>query len=245
MSIGQRDAGAAVRAAEPASSGRQCRYLDLLINIFVVVLLVSNLIAAKITQVGPLVFSAAQMLFPVTYIFGDVFTEVYGYAASRKAIWIGFLASLLLAVLGLFAVYLPPAPAFHNQEAFRTIFGIVPRVIAASLVAYWAGEFANSFTLAKLKLVTNGRHLWTRTVGSTIVGQGVDTVLVMVLLFAGSQPPGLIVRLILSGYIFKVVYEVVATPLTYAVVNFLKRAECVDYYDRHTDFSPFHVGSGL
>ena len=244
MRIGQPEARAAV-TAEPVRPVRQYRYLDLLINIFVVVLLVSNLIAAKITQVGPLVFSAAQMLFPITYIFGDIFTEVYGYGASRKAIWIGFLSSILLAILGLFAVYLPPAQAFHNQEAFKTIFGIVPRVIAASLVAYFAGEFANSFTLAKLKLLTNGKHLWTRTVGSTIVGQGVDTVLVMVLLFAGSQPPGLIVRLILSGYMFKVVYEVIATPLTYAVVNFLKRAEGVDYYDRHTNFSPFHVGSGL
>ncbi|HCC57104.1 MAG TPA: transporter [Solibacterales bacterium] len=244
MRIGQPEARAAV-TAEPVRPVRQYRYLDLLINIFVVVLLVSNLIAAKITQVGPLVFSAAQMLFPITYIFGDIFTEVYGYGASRKAIWIGFLSSILLAILGLFAVYLPPAQAFHNQEAFKTIFGIVPRVIAASLIAYFAGEFANSFTLAKLKLLTNGKHLWTRTVGSTIVGQGVDTVLVMVLLFAGSQPPSLIVRLILSGYMFKVVYEVIATPLTYAVVNFLKRAEGVDYYDRHTNFSPFHVGSGL
>ena len=244
MRTGQPEARAAV-TAEPVRPVRQYRYLDLLINIFVVVLLVSNLIAAKITRVGPLVFSAAQMLFPITYIFGDIFTEVYGYGASRKAIWIGFLSSILLAILGLFAVYLPPAQAFHNQEAFKTIFGIVPRVIAASLVAYFAGEFANSFTLAKLKLLTNGKHLWTRTVGSTIVGQGVDTVLVMVLLFAGSQPPSLIVRLILSGYMFKVVYEVIATPLTYAVVNFLKRAEGVDYYDRHTNFSPFHVGSGL
>lgn len=240
MSIGHPDARAKP-APEAARPHRQYHYLDLLINMFVVVLLVSNLIAAKITQVGPLVFSAAQMLFPITYIFGDIFTEVYGYGASRKAIWIGFSASILLAILGLFAAYLPPAHAFHNQDAFKTIFGIVPRVIAASLVAYFAGEFANSFTLAKMKLWTGGKYLWTRTVGSTIVGQGVDTVLVMVLLFAGTQPPGLILQLILSGYLFKVVYEVLATPLTYAIVNFLKRAEGVDYYDRNTDFSPFHV----
>ena len=219
---------------------RQYRYLDLLINVFVVVLLVSNLIAAKLTQFGPFVFSAAQMLFPITYIFGDIFTEVYGYGASRKAIWIGFLASGLLALLGLFAVALPPAPGFQNQKAFEAIFGIVPRVIAASLIAYWAGEFANSYTLAKLKILTQGKHLWTRTVGSTIVGQGVDTVLVMTLLFAGSQTPGRIVRLIISGYLFKVVYEVLATPLTYKIVNFLKRAEGVDYFDHTTNFSPFH-----
>ena len=220
---------------------RQYRYLDLLINIFVVVLLVSNLIAAKLTQFGPFVFSAAQMLFPITYIFGDVFTEVYGYGASRKAIWIGFLASGLLAVLGVFAVALPPAAGFQNQKAFETIFGIVPRVIAASLVAYWAGEFANSYTLAKLKILTKGRHLWTRTVGSTVIGQGVDTVLVITLLFAGTQSPSQIVRLIISGYLFKVVYEVLATPITYRVVNFLKKAEGVDYFDTDTNFSPFHA----
>lgn len=225
------------RSAQPV---RQYRYLDLLINIFVVVLLVSNLIAAKLTQFGPLIFSAAQMLFPITYIFGDIFTEVYGYGASRKAIWTGFLASGLLALLGLFAVALPPAPGFQNQEAFKTIFGIVPRVIASSLIAYWAGEFANSFTLAKLKILTGGKHLWTRTVGSTVVGQGIDTVLVITLLFAGTEPVDRIVRLIISGYLFKVVYEVLATPLTYKVVNFLKRAEGVDYFDHATNFNPFH-----
>ncbi len=217
------------------------KHLDLLIHIFVVVLLVSNLVAAKITQIGPLTFSGAQMLFPLTYIFGDIFTEVYGYAASRRAIWIGFLASALLALLGLFAVALPPAPSFHNQAAYATIFGIVPRVIASSLIAYWAGEFANSFTLAKLKLLTNGKHLWTRTIGSTIVGQGVDTILVMTLLFAGTLPPAVILNLIASGYAFKVVYEVLATPLTYKVVNFLKRSEGVDAFDRDTDFNPFRA----
>lgn len=217
------------------------KHLDLLIHIFVVVLLVSNLVAAKITQIGPLTFSGAQMLFPLTYIFGDIFTEVYGYAASRRAIWIGFLASALLALLGLFAVSLPPAPSFHNQAAYATIFGIVPRVIAASLIAYWAGEFANSFTLAKLKLLTNGKYLWTRTVGSTIVGQAVDTVLVVTLLFAGTLPLGVILNLIVSGYIFKVIYEVLATPLTYKVVNFLKRSEGLDTFDRHTDFNPFRA----
>jgi uncharacterized integral membrane protein (TIGR00697 family) len=180
-----------------------------------------------------------MLLFPITYIFGDIFTEVYGYAASRRAIWMGFLASVLLTALGGFAVLLPPAPSFHNQEAYATIFGVIPRVIASSLIAYWAGEFANSFTLAKLKLVTNGKYLWTRTVGSTVVGQAVDTCLVITLLFAGTQPVGTIVSLILSGYVFKVVYEVVATPLTYKVVGFLKRSEGIDTFDRFTNFNPF------
>ncbi len=217
------------------------KHLDLLIHIFVVVLLVSNLVASKITQIGPLTFSGAQMLFPITYIFGDIFTEVYGYAASRRAIWIGFLASALLALLGLFAVSLPPAPSFHNQQAYATIFGVVPRVIASSLIAYWAGEFANSFTMAKLKIWTGGKHLWTRTIGSTIVGQGIDTILVITLLFAGTLPIPTIVNLIVSGYVFKVVYEVLATPLTYKIVGFLKRSEGVDAFDRQTDFNPFRA----
>ncbi len=220
---------------------RQYRYLDLLIHIFVVVLLISNLVAAKITKIGPLTVSGALILFPITYIFGDVFTEVYGYAASRRAIWTGFLASALMAVLGMAAVLLPPAPGWNNQDAYRTIFGLVPRAVAASLAAYWAGEFANSFTMAKMKLFTEGKYLWTRTVGSTVVGQGVDTVVVMVLLFGGTQPWSVIGNLIVSGYIFKVVYEVLATPLTYLIVNFLKRTEGVDTFDRTTKFSPFHL----
>ena len=217
---------------------RDYKYLDFLILIFVVVLLISNLIAAKFTAIGPLRFSAAQLLFPVTYIFGDIFTEVYGYGASRKAIWRGFFASALMAAMGLFAIWLPPAPEFKNQQAFETIFGVVPRIVAGSLLAFWFGEFTNSYTMAKLKLLTGGRYLWTRTVGSTVAGQAVDTTIVVCFIFYG-QPLATIANLILSGYVFKVVYEVLATPLTYAVVNFLKRQEGVDVFDRHTDFSPF------
>lgn len=218
------------------------KHLELLIHIFVVVLLVSNLVAAKITKIGPLTFSGAQALFPITYIFGDIFTEVYGYGASRRAIWIGFLASALLAVLGAFAVLLPPAPTWKNQQAYATIFGVVPRVIASSLIAYWAGEFANSYTLAKLKLLTRGKYLWTRTVGSTVVGQAVDTILVITLLFAGTQTVATMISLIVSGYLFKVVYEVLATPLTYRIVGYLKRSEGIDTFDVHTNFNPFRAG---
>jgi len=216
-------------------------YYDLLVHAFVVILLISNLVGQKITAVGPFRISGAQLFFPITYIFGDVFTEVYGYGASRRAIWIGFWASALLAVMGLVAVWLPPAPGWHGQEAFATVFNFVPRLIAASLIAFWCGEFANSFVMAKMKLLTRGRHLWTRTVGSTVVGQAVDTIVVMVLAFGGSLSGGLIANLIVSAYLGKVLYEVAATPLTYWIVNALKRREGVDVFDKGTDFNPFHV----
>jgi len=221
---------------------RHYKYLDTLINIFIVILLVSNLIAPKFVAVGWFRFSAAQLLFPITYIFGDVFTEVYGYSASRKAIWTGFMAAAIMTAFGLFAIWLPPAPEFKNQAAFETIFGVVPRNVAGSLIAYWAGEFANSLTVAKMKLWTNGRYLWTRTVGSTIVGQLVDTSIVIFFIFWG-QPLGVMFQLIVSGYLFKVTYEVLATPLTYLVVNFLKREEGVDFFDRRTNFNPFVLGN--
>src|SRR6266568_9112625 len=211
---------------------RDFRYYELLVNAFVVILLVSNLVAQKICKIGPFTLSGAQLLFPITYIFGDVFTEVYGYAGSRRAIWIGFGASALMAVMGMVTVALPPHPDWHHQDAFALVFGFVPRVVVSSLIAFWAGEFANSFVMSKMKLFTEGKYLWTRTVGSTVVGQAVDTVIVVVLLFAGREPARTIVSLILSGYIAKVVYEVLATPMTYAVVNFLKRGEGADVFDR-------------
>ena len=218
---------------------RAYRYLDPLVTVFVVVLLISNVVGQKIAAFGPLRVSGAQFLFPITYIFGDIFTEVYGYAASRKAIWLGFFASVLLSVMSLICVKLPAAPEWPNQKAFETVFYTVPRLVLASLLAYWCGEFANSFTLAKLKLVTKGRHLWTRTIGSTVVGQAVDSVMVMFIGFYGIVPVNTIVRLIVSGYIAKVVYETLMTPLTYLIVNFLKRKEGVDYFDYNTDFNPF------
>jgi uncharacterized integral membrane protein (TIGR00697 family) len=218
---------------------RRFRYLDLLTIGFVVVLLISNLIGPKICQLGPLRPSAAEFLFPLTYICGDVFTEVYGYGSSRRAIWLGFFAMALLAAMGQLAVALPPAPEWKGQEAFATVFGLVPRFAAASLVAYWAGEFTNSYTLAKLKLITSGRWLWTRTVGSTVTGQAVDTAVIVVVAFAGAQPPAMLLRMVLSSYVIKVAVEVVATPVTYLVVGWLKRAEAVDAYDRRTNFNPF------
>lgn len=218
------------------------RYLDLLINAFVVILLISNLVAAKITAIGPFRISGAQLLFPITYIFGDIFTEVYGYGASRRAIWTGFLASAVMAGLGMIVVALPPAPDWHDQEAFATVFNFVPRMVVASLVAFWAGEFANSFVMARMKILTGGKYLWTRTIGSTVVGQLVDTALVILIAFGGSQSWGMIITLIYSGYLGKVLYEALATPFTYLVVDGLKRLEGVDVFDHGTNFSPFASG---
>lgn len=215
------------------------KHLDTLVLTFVVILLVSNLVAQKICRLGPFKISGAELLFPVTYIFGDIFTEVYGYAASRRAIWMGFFAMALLSVLGGVVVLLPSDPAWHGQAAFASVFEFVPRIFLASLIAYWAGEFVNSYTLAKMKLLTKGRWLWTRTVGSTVTGQAVDTATVMVLAFWGRTSWGTMGQLILWAYLGKVAYETLATPLTYAVVARLKRVERSDAFDRNENFSPF------
>ena len=215
------------------------RYYDILVSAFVAVLLVSNIVAPKFVAFGPFRFSGAQLLFPITYIFGDIFTEVYGYAGSRRAIWNGFFASALLTGISMIIVALPPSPEWPYQQAYETVLGFLPRLVIASLIAYWAGEFANSFIMARMKVITSGRHLWMRTIGSTAFGQAVDTVLVMVIAFAGVMSTSDIVTAIFSGYIGKVLYEAAATPITYAVVNGLKRAEGVDILDTHTDFNPF------
>jgi hypothetical protein len=231
------------------STARTYKYLDALTTAFVVILLVSNLIAQKVClfgpfsvgalSIGPFAVSGAVLLFPITYIFGDVFTEVYGYAASRRAIWLGFFGTALLYVMGAIVISLPSAPGWPNQQAFSTVFGFIPRILAASLIAFWAGEFANSYTMARLKLVTNGRKLWTRTIGSTVVGQAVDTVLVISLTFGGIFPVRTLLNIMATGYALKVGYEVIATPITYLVINWLKRTEHSDAFDRHANFNPF------
>jgi uncharacterized integral membrane protein (TIGR00697 family) len=235
---------------------RRFRYLDALTTAFVVILLVANLVAQKIFRVGPFHIagslhipafstSGAMILFPITYIFGDVFTEIYGYAASRRAIWLGFFGTALLYAVSAIVIALPSDPEFHNQQAFATVFGILPRILVASLAAFWAGEFANSYTMAKLKLLTKGRFLWTRTVGSTIVGQFVDTTLVILITFGGTFSTHKMIEIILTGYILKVAYEVAATPVTYLVINFLKRAEGVNTFDNQTNFNPFRFASAV
>jgi uncharacterized integral membrane protein (TIGR00697 family) len=239
----------ALRRFERAS--HHYRFLEMFIVIFVVILLISNLVGAKIISLGSLRiaglviairFGGGNLLFPFTYIFGDIFTEVYGYSGSRRAIWLGFFASILMAIVCAVIVALPPAPEFHEQRSYEVVLGILPRMVAASLIAFLCGEFVNSFVLAKMKVFTKGRHLWTRTIGSTMAGQGVDTIIFMVVAFAGLQSAGVIWELIYSGYLFKVIYEAAMTPLTYWIVNSLKRAEGVDVYDIATDFSPFASG---
>jgi uncharacterized integral membrane protein (TIGR00697 family) len=217
------------------------KYYDVLVSAFVAVLMVSNIVAPKFIAIGWLRFSGAQLLFPITYIFGDIFTEVYGYAASRRAIWNGFFASALLAGISMIVVALPPSPDWPHQQAYATVLGFVPRIIVSSLIAYWFGEFANSFVMARMKRWSNGKHLWMRTVGSTVVGQGVDTILVMVLAFGGIMSNSDIFRAIVSGYTAKVLYEAAMTPFTYLVVNFLKRKEGVDVIDVDTKFNPFSL----
>src|ERR1700731_1542701 len=218
------------------------RLYDLLVHIFVVILLISNLVGQKICLI-PFIPSArvsgAQLLFPLTYIFADIFTEVYGYGAARRAIWIAFFANILMTIVGVFVTWFPPAPEFRNQSAFEAVFYVVPRFVVASLAAFWLGEFTNSYALAKMKLWTNGKWLWTRTIGSTVAGQLVDTTTVIVIAFVGRASWSTMLNLIVSGYFAKVLYETVATPLTYLIVNSLKRAEGIDVYDRNTNFNPF------
>jgi uncharacterized integral membrane protein (TIGR00697 family) len=199
-------------------------------------------VAQKICMIGPFAVTGAVLLFPITYIFGDVFTEVYGFSASRRAIWLGFFGTVLLYLMGAAVIALPGAPDWKNQQAFTVVFGFIPRILAASLIAFWAGEFANSYTMARLKLLTNGEKLWTRTIGSTVVGQAVDTVLVVTLTFAGKYPVRTMVNVILTAYLLKVAYEVAATPITNIVIGWLKTSEQADAFDRHENFNPFHFG---
>lgn len=225
-------------------ASRSYRYLDLISVTFVVVLLVSNIAAVKALRLIPglgIDIDGGTLLFPISYIFGDILVEVYGYARSRRVIWLGFGANAIAALVFAVVVALPAAPGWNLQEAYAAILGQTPRIVAASLMAFWCGEFINSFVMAKMKIWTGGRHLWSRTIGSTIVGQAVDSLLFQILAFAGAWPGSLLARVILWNFILKVSYEILATPLTYLVVNRLKKAEREDFYDRGTDFNPFRL----
>ncbi len=220
---------------------RPYRYFEYVMALFVAVLLISNVASSKILRLGPFTFDGGTILFPVSYIFGDILTEVYGYVGSRKVIWTGFFCTGLMALVFAIVGALPAAPGWDAQEAYMAILGITPRIVLASLIAYFSGEFSNSYILAKMKIWTQGRWLWARTIGSTIVGEGVDSLLFVLIAFYGALPAPLLGSVILSNYVFKVGFEALATPLTYATTNFLKRAENEDYYDYHTDFNPFRV----
>jgi len=220
---------------------RKYRYFDLIMALFVAVLLISNVASTKIMRLGPFTFDGGTILFPVSYIFGDILTEVYGYRRSRRVIWTGFFCTGLMAAILAIVGALPPAQGWENQSAYQAILGQTPRIVLGSLIAYFAGEFSNSYTLAKMKIWTGGRWLWTRTIGSTLVGEGVDTLLFVGVAFAGTMPGALLWSIIISNYAFKVGVEAAMTPVTYRVANFLKRSEHEDAYDVGTDFNPFKV----
>lgn len=220
------------------------RYFTMVGGIFIATLLISNIAAQKLIPVGPFVFTGGILLFPLTYIFGDVLTEVYGYSKTRQVIWTGFAANALMALFLWVVIALPPAPGWELQKEFASALGLLPRVVMGSIMAYWIGEFANSFVLARMKLWTGGRFLWSRTISSTLVGQFLDTIVFIVVAFGGVLPVNVLIRAGWSGYLFKVGYEALATPLTYAIVRWLKRAESVDVFDRDTDFSPFMLTIG-
>jgi len=221
---------------------RLYKYYDLVMALFVTVLLCSNVIgAAKVCTVWGFTFGAGVLFFPISYIFNDVLTEVYGYARARKVVWAGFGAIVFASFMSWVVLTLPPAIGWNDQRAYETVFGQTPRIVFASLAAFFVGEFANSYVLAKMKILTSGRFLWSRTIGSTIVGEGVDSLVFYPLAFLGVWENRLVLTVMVSNYIIKVLWEAIVTPFTYRVVGFLKRAEQEDYYDIDTDFTPFSI----
>jgi hypothetical protein len=232
-----------------ALGGRNLRYFDLVLAAFVVILLLSNVLGAgkravvELPLIGEWPFGAGILFFPLSYVIGDILTEVYGYSRARRCIWVGFCALIFMAVMSAVVVALPPAPGWEGQAAYETVFGQVPRIVLASMIAFWAGEFANSYVLARMKVWTEGRHLWTRTIGSTVVGQGIDSLIFYPLAFYGAPgwPVEALLAVMLSQFVLKVAWEALLTPFTYWVVNTLKRREEIDVYDETTDFSPFRA----
>lgn len=241
--------GRPVAVEAQALGGRPLRYFDFVMVAFVVILLLSNVLGAgkravvDLPIIGPWPFGAGILFFPVSYVIGDVLTEVYGYARARRCIWAGTAALLFMVFMSWVVVALPPDEGWTGQAAYESVFGQVPRIVVASICAFWAGEFANSLVLSKMKIWTEGKHLWTRTIGSTVVGQGVDSLIFYPLAFYGAPdwPVHAMLAVMASQFILKVSWEAILTPFTYAVVNFLKRREGVDVYDRHTDFTPFRA----
>ena len=228
-----------------ATGQRTYRYYDLVMAGFVCVLLCSNLIGpAKVAEldlplIGTFAFGAGVLFFPISYVFGDILTEVYGYARARRVVWAGFAALAFASFMAWVVVQLPPAAGWTNQPAYETIFGATPRIVVASLIAFWAGEFVNAYVLARMKVRMQGRGLWARMLGSTGVGQGVDTLIFYPVAFYGVWSNELLLAVMGANYLLKVGWEIVALPVTYRVVKWLKRVEHEDYYDRRTDFNPF------
>ncbi len=243
------DASSAVKVTARDLGHRDFRWFDYVMAAFVTILLLSNVIGAgkvatiTLSLLGPWPFGAGILFFPLSYIIGDVLTEVYGYARARRVIWAGTGAVLFMALMSWIVVALPPAPSWTNQAAYETVFGQVPRIVLASVCAFWAGEFVNAYVMARMKLWSSGRHLWMRTIGSTVVGQGVDSLIFYPLAFWGAEgwTTGLVVTVLYTQWVLKVSWEVLLTPLTYLVVGWLKRAEGVDVFDAGTDFTPFRA----
>ncbi len=228
--------------SQPSGPLRGTRARDLITGVFVASLLISNVITVKPVSIMGFTIDAGTMLFPLTYIFGDILTEVYGYAQARRTIWIGLICNLLLAGCAALAVWLPSDPTWELQEAYAAVLGSTPRIVGASLLAYWCGEFANSAVLAKLKVWTQGRFLWVRTLGSTIVGQSIDSGIFVFAAFWGVWEPSVVVAVFYANVILKTGYEALATPFTYAIVGALKRIEGQDPMDRDTRLTPFRWG---
>lgn len=227
-----------------AVTGRQFRYYDFVMAAFVAILLLSNIIGAAkpaaLTINGEAwIFGAGILFFPLGYVIGDVLTEVYGYARARRVIWAGFAGLLFMAFMSWVVVSLPPAPGWEGQAAYESVFGQVWRIVLASITAFWAGEFVNSYVMARMKIWTGGKHLWSRTIGSTVVGQGVDSVIFYPLAFWGVWSNTQVISVMITNWLLKVGWEIVLTPVTYAVVGWLKRKEGVDIFDEGTNFSPF------
>ena len=229
------------------TKNQQYKYYDLIMAAFVAVLLCSNLIGVYKTSsvnlpfYGEYIYGAGVLFFPISYLFGDILTEVYGYARSRRVIWMGFGALIFASLMSFIVTSLPPAKtmSLEQQQAVNLIFGQTPRIVLASLLAFWMGEFVNSFVLAKMKLLSQGKHLWMRTIGSTFAGELVDTLVFYPIAFLGTWSNEQVVSVMIGNYFIKVFWEVLATPFTYKIVNFLKRAEHEDYFDKDTNFNPF------
>lgn len=221
------------------------RYYDLVMAAFVAILLLSNLIgAAKLSTLAGFTFGAGILFFPVSYVIGDILTEVYGYARARRVIWTGFAALVFMAFMSWAVVSMPAAGVWDGQDAYEQVFGLVPRIVMASIVAFWAGEFVNSFVMAKMKIWTQGKALWSRTIGSTVVGQGVDSLLFYPIAFLGIWETEAVIAVMISNWLLKVLWEAVLTPVTYVAVGALKKREGVDVFDTETDFSPFSTTEG-
>jgi uncharacterized integral membrane protein (TIGR00697 family) len=230
----------AIRA--DAATGTHFRYFDFVMAAFVTVLLLSNVIGAgKVAELGGITFGAGILFFPLGYVIGDVLTEVYGYARARRCIWAGFAALLFMALMSWVVVSLPAAAGWTGQGAYEAVFGQVPRIVFASIIAFWAGEFVNSYVMARMKLWTGGKALWSRTIGSTIVGQGVDSLIFYPLAFLGVWDTRQVLIVMVTNWAMKVAWEVLLTPVTYAVVGSLKRREGVDVFDNGTNFTPFRT----